>query len=246
MIIAVLSDIHGNLAALESVVRDMPPADEVWCLGDIVGYGPRPNECIEMLQTLKPTVVVAGNHDWAAVDKLDSREFNPEAAEAVRWTARQLSPENKLLLKALPVRATRGEWTIVHGSPRFPVSEYIFDCSDALPSFAHFDTRYCLVGHTHVPGMFISVEDQTGKPKCVAHKVESREAIAIPHRQAIINPGSVGQPRDGDYRASYALIEADTRKLELRRVPYNVEQTQDEMRQVGLPARLWLRLSYGL
>jgi len=246
MLIAVVSDIHGNLAAFKAVLAALPAVDELWCLGDIVGYGPNPNECIQLLDSRRPTVVVAGNHDWAAVGRLDVDTFNPEAAEAICWTARQLTPRSRLYLDSLPTRQVRDDWTVVHGSPRYPVWEYLLDCSDAGASFKYFDTRYCLVGHTHVPAIFVDGYATEESPRCTSEPVLFDTLLPLPERRTIFNPGSTGQPRDGDPKASYLLLDTERATVEYRRTPYDIRRTQEQMKRVGLPTRLWLRLSYGL
>lgn len=246
MVVGVISDIHSNLTALEAVLADLPAVDELWCLGDIVGYGPHPNECIEVLRARNPTVVVAGNHDWAAIERLDASAFNLEAAQAIEWTARQLTPRSKLYLESLPSREETGQWTIVHGSPRYPIWEYLLDCAIALPNFKHFSTTHCLVGHTHVPAVFVDKNGGTDRESCESQLAVAGVALNINGSRAFVNPGSIGQPRDGDPRASYLLLDTDKATLEYRRVPYDIGRTQDQMKRAGLPSRLWRRLSFGL
>src|SRR5579864_9840272 len=151
MRVLIISDIHANLAAFETVLADAKGAwDYVWCLGDVVGYGPDPNECVELLRTL-PNLCLAGNHDWAALGRLDIRTFNADARKAVHWTQEILKPENIAYLDALPTTFVLGPYTLAHGSPREPVWEYILDPLIAALNFPHFETPYCLVGHTHTP-----------------------------------------------------------------------------------------------
>lgn len=242
MRVLVISDIHANLVALESVLEDAGQVDAIWCLGDVVGYGPDPNACIELLRSLKPQHWLAGNHDWAALGKLDMAEFNPLARQAALWTRKQLTAENYDFLSRLPTheRATDPRFTLAHGSPRQPVWEYILDLQTAAANFAHFDTLYCLVGHTHVPVIFQLLNGRVG--------VESPapgELIQLGEQRLIINPGSVGQPRDGDPRASYLILDTDALTITFRRVPYPIEETQARMQEAGLPPRLIHRLSYG-
>ncbi|MEA3459769.1 MAG: metallophosphoesterase family protein, partial [Chloroflexota bacterium] len=181
----VISDIHSNLAAFEAVLADAGEYDKVWCLGDLVGYGPRPNECIERLRQLDH-VCVAGNHDWAAIGKLDLEDFNADARRACLWTRKTLSPENWKFLESLPERLEFPDldFTLVHGSPRHPIWEYILSPFTAEANFAHFDTRFCLVGHTHVPTVFRQRPWDPGELSNPLHLGEER---------LIINPGSVGQ-----------------------------------------------------
>jgi len=236
----IISDIHSNLAAFEAVLADAGPFDKVWCLGDMVGYGPDPNECVERLRGL-PHVCVAGNHDWATLGKLDTEDFNPDAKRACLWTREQLSSSNLEYLEALPRSLIEEDFTLVHGSPRHPIWEYILNPSIAQANFEHFDTRFCFVGHTHVPVIY---RDNPNRA-CDALIPSPGARLALGEDRLIINPGSVGQPRDGDPRASYAILDSDKLTLEYRRIPYPIETTQARMVERGLPVRLIMRLAYG-
>lgn len=244
MRVLVLSDIHANLAALEAVLRDAKGEyDAVWCLGDTVGYGPEPDECISCIRALE-AVTVVGNHDWAVLGRADVNDFNPEARRAVAWTRRNLSAESLAWLSALSdAPFVSGAYTLTHGSPRDPVWEYILQAAVATANFAHFGSRFCLVGHTHVPALHYlangesrarSVTPQVGQP------IELRDGWRV-----IMNPGSVGQPRDNDPRAAYALLDTEMARWTARRASYPIEVTQAHMRAVGLPDRLINRLAYG-
>jgi len=239
----ILSDIHANLAAFEAVLAAAGVVDAVWCLGDTVGYGPQPNECIERLQGLPGLVCVAGNHDWAALGKLDLSAFNRDARTAAEWTARTLTPANRAWLEGLPERVEREGFTLVHGSPRFPIWEYVLTPAVAFENLAYFDTLTCLVGHSHIPAIF--QEGRAGQGVIQFVPVPGEPFRYRPVR-SIINPGGVGQPRDGDPRASFILLDPDAGTLVYHRVPYPVEETQARMRAAGLPPRLAARLSYGL
>jgi diadenosine tetraphosphatase ApaH/serine/threonine PP2A family protein phosphatase len=239
--VLIISDIHANLAALEAVLDDAPPFDEVWCLGDLVGYGPRPNACIERVRTL-PHTSLAGNHDWAALGKLDLSSFNPIARSANEWTQRQLTAGSRATLSALSPSLQLDDFTLAHASPREPIWEYIMDASTATQNFEHFSTPFCLVGHTHVPVVFELDEEQGF---CQVLLPPFPEPVTLGPRRAIINPGSVGQPRDGDPRASYALLNTAEMTLAFRRVAYPIETTQARMRAEGLPQRLIDRLQIG-
>jgi diadenosine tetraphosphatase ApaH/serine/threonine PP2A family protein phosphatase len=241
MLVAIVSDIHGNLAALQAVLADLPPVDEVWCLGDIVGYGPKPNECLDTILNRKH-LAIPGNHDWAAVGKLSTAEFNPDARRAVEWTASQLSPANREILSNLPTELVVGDFTLAHGSPREPIWEYILAMGQAVANMDYFATRYCLVGHTHIPAVFL-MPSPTERPGLLQPSPET--PVPLGERRLIANPGSVGQPRDGDPRAAYALLDLSGRTLTFRRVAYDIAATQAEMRRAGLPNSLWMRLSYG-
>ncbi|MDH7490680.1 MAG: metallophosphoesterase family protein [Anaerolineae bacterium] len=238
----IVSDIHGNLAAFDAVLEAAQGYDQVWCLGDIVGYGPDPHECIQRLQSL-PFVAVAGNHDWAVANRLDLDEFNADAQQAAMWTYEQLSPAERDFLAQLPERLVIGQFTLVHGSPRYPVWEYILQPSVARANFTHFDTPYCLVGHTHVPLIFALTEDGS-RCRTYAPRPDGPLALADAPRM-IINPGSVGQPRDGIPLAAYAILDTDALTLAFHRQPYPIEETQRKMDERALPRRLSARLSFG-
>jgi predicted phosphodiesterase len=241
--IAVLSDIHSNLDALESVLDSLEPVDQVWCLGDIVGYGPEPNECVARLSSLPKHVAVAGNHDAAATGQMALDGFNPYAAAAARWTMDQLTPATREYLTQLPTKLVSGEFTLAHGSPRNPLWEYLFNAETARASFDHFDGPFCLVGHTHVPSFFV----RTGEGEILARRVvdEAEVPLAQPGCRFILNPGSVGQPRDEDPRASLMVVDTERRSATWHRVAYPIEATQEKMRRVGLPSKLVDRLANG-
>ncbi len=256
MRILVISDVHANLTALEEVLADAEKVtwqgrkgfDAVWSIGDIVGYGPSPNECIRRLQQFEGHLRVAGNHDWAALGNIDLEDFNPEARKMVLWTQRQLDVLSYNYLRQLPDQPlVQGEFTITHASPRQPIWEYIHSVGLAQANFSHFDTPFCIVGHTHVPRIYrLANNDATERPVCTAHApvYDSDISLAGNHR-LIINPGSVGQPRDSDPRASYAFLDTEEQVWRFRRIPYNYEITQADMRKAGLPERLIARLAYG-
>ncbi len=239
MRLAVLSDIHANLAALDAVREDLPDVDETWVLGDIVGYGPQPNEVIRALQELGARSVM-GNHDGAAIGTVDVSWFNPEAAAAIEWTAEVVDENSRAYLAALPEVRRDGELTAVHGSPRDPTWEYVTGPQVAAANLRAFDTRLCLHGHTHVPVIFRAEEERI---EVVPATPDA--PLRVDAGRALVNPGSVGQPRDGNPAASYLLIETEAGIAEFRRVRYDVARTQNLMREVGLPTRLVERLSYG-
>jgi len=239
----VLSDIHSNLEAFEAVLEDAGPVDQVWCLGDVVGYGPDPNACVELLRSL-PHLCIAGNHDWATLGKLDLRDFNPDAREANLWSREQIAPENLAYLKALPETLVEGAFTLVHGSPRHPIWEYIIYASTAQDNSTYFDTPVCFVGHTHIPVIFC-LSNKDGKEACETMPPSLNSPRLMGQERLIINPGSVGQSRDGDPRASYVILDEESLTFEHRRVVYPVERTQAKMMEHNLPLRLVLRLGYG-
>ncbi len=240
---AILADIHSNLSAFTAVLDDIRQrggADELWCLGDVVGYGPEPHQCIERLRHEKH-VCVSGNHDLAAIGKIDTSGFNALAAAAASWTAWQLTPEDRLYLKGLPLTIEVGNFTLVHGSPRDPVMEYILSAYTACENFAFFKSRFCLVGHSHALAVF-----QYRAGSCSSDELSPDAELKLGEDRLIINPGGVGQPRDGDPRASYAIYDSATLVLRLYRVPYDIAATQTRMMQVGLPVQLASRLTYGV
>jgi predicted phosphodiesterase len=242
MRILIISDIHANLTAFETVMNDAKGQWEyVWCLGDIVGYGPDPNECVELLRSL-PHLCLAGNHDWAALGRLDIRTFNPDARKAVNWTRDTLSADNVAYLDALPTTFVIGNYTLAHGSPREPVWEYILEPLIAALNFPHFETPYCLVGHTHQPVIYeqVNTDGETAAIPPAYGQVRQLNG-----RRQIINPGSVGQPRDANPDAAYAILDVETNTWEHRRIPYDVQSVQKRMRAAGMPDRLVTRLEHG-
>ncbi|MCA1587886.1 MAG: metallophosphatase family protein [Chloroflexi bacterium] len=243
MRIAVLSDIHSNLPALEAVRADLPQVDEVWVLGDIVGYGPQPNEVISALQQLGARSVL-GNHDGAAIETVDAAYFNPDARAAIVWTRDVIDANARAYIATLPEMRRDGQVTAVHGSPRDPIWEYITSPGVAAANFHAFETRLCLFGHTHLPVVYREIDGAVETVAGVAGP-----AVELNGGRSLVNPGSVGQPRDGIPDAAYAILElgdGDARdSIEFRRVPYEVGRTQQLMRERELPTRLVERLSYG-
>ena len=239
----IIGDIHGNLAAFEAVLQDVEAKgefDEIWCLGDIVGYGPEPRGCIELLRRYKHTSI-AGNHDWAAIGRIDISDFNPDAAMACRWTAKQLTAEDTNYLQNLPLTLERDDFTLVHGSPRQPIWEYLLSVNRAHANFNYFDTSFCFVGHSHIPLVF--GQDKVGT--CFETRIFDELRLSLESNRLIINPGSVGQPRDGDPRASYAIYNSSAQIIRHYRVDYDVASTQKKMMEHGLPLSLVFRLNYG-
>ncbi len=242
MRVLVISDIHANLAAFEAVLEDAKGDwDYVWCLGDVVGYGPDPNESCELLKSL-PHLCIAGNHDWAALARLDIRTFNVDARRAVDWTQKTLSPENIEYLSALPTTFVLGNYTLAHGSPREPVWEYILDPLIAALNFPHFETDYCFVGHTHTPVMY-RLLNEDGDTDAVSPIYG--EPVPLNGHRLVINPGSVGQPRDSNPDSAYGILDVESAVFEPRRVPYPIHKTQDKMRGHDMPERLIKRLEHG-
>ena len=239
----------------------MGSIDAIWCLGDLVGYGPQPNECVATIAALQ-NLCIPGNHDWGMLGRLDRLSFNRDARALLEWTDEVLNPANRQFLEALPVRvaANGSSFTLVHASPRDPMWEYLLDIFDAAECFPLFHSRYCFVGHTHVPLIFQQVE---GVVK--AHIPEANESLQLdvsPYDKKmnagdvrmLINPGSVGQPRDGDARSAYMVLEIpdigtaepQSASLTFNRVAYPIEETQQLMRNYGFPPRLISRLELGI
>ena len=241
MPILIISDIHANLAAFQAVLADADGQwDSIWCLGDLIGYGPNPNECVDLLRQYDH-ISLSGNHDWAVLGKLGLNAFNDEAQTAVRWTQSVLNNDARIYLESLPTTLIREPFTLAHASPRQPVWEYILDPHTAALNFSYFDTSYCLVGHTHVPILYEEL-DYHIVPQYPNY---TNSLVRLNGGRRIINPGSVGQPRDSDPRAAYALLDLESMTWEYRRVDYPVAVTQEQMRQFEMPTRLIDRLGYG-
>ncbi len=240
---AILGDIHGNLSAFKAVLQDIDNRgsfDKIWCLGDIVGYGPDPHECIELLRQYNH-ICVAGNHDWAATGKIDTSDFNPDAARACQWTRQQLTDEDIDFLQNLPLSISEHNFTLVHGSPREPIWEYLLSIHAAEDNFTYFQTTYCLVGHSHVPLIFEHVDNTV-----FYQELPDGVTLTLGENQLIINPGGVGQPRDRDPRASYALYDSEVKAVYHYRVEYDILATQERMQKEELPEFLIYRLSFGM
>jgi diadenosine tetraphosphatase ApaH/serine/threonine PP2A family protein phosphatase len=238
--IAVLSDIHSNLPALDAVLGAAGPVDAVWHLGDVVGYGPDPDAVVERLRDLG-AVGVRGNHDAAACGGSEIDWFNPDARRAMEWTRAAIAPSTVEWLQAQPERHLEHGCELVHGSPREPIWEYITSVPVARANLGALQARIGLHGHTHIPVAF--VEDD-GRLDLVSPGDGSK--LVLRGRRALINPGSVGQPRDGDPDASFLILDPEAGSVTWRRVAYDIEAVQRAMREAGLPAGLASRLSFGL
>lgn len=237
---AVFSDVHSNLEALTVVVADIEQKkiDDVMFLGDAVGYGPNPNECIDILVG-RCKILLAGNHDWGVLERTDISYFNEYARYAIEWTKGVLIKKNNSILKSFPVRKeSRGEDILfVHSTPKEPEEwHYLLTLWDAEINFQYFDNKFCFLGHSHQP--FIIERLPSGE--LISYKDAARIKKSSRY---IINVGSVGQPRDGDPRTCYAII--DSKNIEIIRVPYDVERVQEKMRKELLPPVLIERLSVG-
>lgn len=244
MRLLILSDIHANIDALDAVLAAAPPAtwDRLVVLGDFVGYGAAPNGVLDRLRALDPLAAIRGNHDKAACGLDDGSNFNQIARYAAAWTGEALTPDNREYLRALPAgpALVGDDVEICHGAP-FDEDHYIFDGGDALQAMDATRRALCFFGHTHLPVLFAKGADALDL--VVPDGEES--VVLSPGVQYLVNPGSVGQPRDGDPRAAFAVYDATTRTLRLQRVAYPVDMAQRRILAAGLPASLANRLAIG-
>lgn len=242
--VAVISDVHANLYALEAVLGEIDrrsPA-QIWCLGDTVGYGPHPNECCALVQE-RCALVLIGNHDLVALGsaEVDLEDFNPDAAAASRWTAEQLTEGSRRFLEALEPKAEANAVELFHGSPRDPVWEYVLDELVALQSFVLTTAPLVLVGHTHV-ATALALDGE----RLLGGVAPDGFGADFGDRRWLLNPGSVGQPRDGNPDAAFLELDLEAKRALFRRVPYPVARTQEEIRERGLPDSLAERLAHGV
>jgi predicted phosphodiesterase len=242
MRVAVISDIHANLHALEAVQAeiDAEQPDALWCLGDLVGYGPRPNECCATVQA-RADVCLIGNHDLVALGRLGSEEFNPEAAAAAAWTREALDTASRDFLDSLAPSAGMEHAQLFHASARDPIWEYVLTEEAALATLLLTTAPVVLVGHSHV-ALSLALADGELVSGGLAR---AGTRVDLDGRRWLLNPGSVGQPRDGDPRAAWLLLDFDARFASFRRVAYSIERTQNELREAGLPEPLATRLGVG-
>jgi diadenosine tetraphosphatase ApaH/serine/threonine PP2A family protein phosphatase len=242
MRIGVISDIHSNLPALEAVLADVEreAPDELWCLGDIVGYGPHPNECVDLVRS-RAALSLCGNHDLAVVGTIDSTDFTGDAGAAARWTTDELGEPQARWLRGLRPSAERDGFELYHGSPRDPVWDYVLSEQVALISILETTAPLVLVGHSHV-ALGIGWDDA----ELTGGLAPDGTELDVSGRRWLLNPGSVGQPRDGDPRAAWLLIDDAARRVVFRRVPYPVAETQAAIRKRGLPDVLASRLAHGI
>jgi predicted phosphodiesterase len=242
----ILSDIHANMTALEAALKAAEGRwDKIVCLGDLVGYGPDPNEVTNRIREIS-SVTIRGNHDKAVTGLANPEEFNPIAHHAVLWTRQQLAPENHAYLEKLPKGPVpAGEFTLVHGSFH-DEDEYVFGPELALPGLLDAPSPIIFFGHTHIQGGFTLRDEDMGvlhvKP---APDTASSTLKIEPGTTYLLNPGSIGQPRDGDPRAAFAIADLDAHTIEFWRVPYSIEDVQKRMAEAALPEPLILRLSFG-
>jgi diadenosine tetraphosphatase ApaH/serine/threonine PP2A family protein phosphatase len=240
--VAVISDIHANWHALEAVLaaveREAP--DELWCLGDLVGYGPRPNPCCTEIEE-RAALCLAGNHDLGVLGELDLADFAGDAGESARWTRSVLAERPRAYLASLQPTASLDGVELFHASPRDPVWDYVLSAEAALAALELTEAPLVLVGHSHVP-LAIVLEDGNLAGGLAPDGTEAD----LGGGRLLLNPGSVGQPRDGDPRAAWLLLDLDARRASFRRVEYQVERTQAEIHERGLPDALAQRLAHGL
>ena len=240
MRIAVLSDIHANIHALDAVLLAVGATDAVWHLGDVVGYGPDPDVVVDRLREIG-AIGVMGNHDAAAAGAPGIEWFNPHARRAMEWTRAAIAPRTASWLGALPETREIGEFMLVHGSPREPLWEYVTSVPVARAGLDEMTARVGLHGHTHLPGAFV---EEDGRIEVVSPSDGS--LLELRGRRALVNPGSVGQPRDGDPRSSFLILDTATDTISWHRTSYDITAAQTAMQAVGLPASLVARLAVGL
>ncbi len=244
MNVAVISDIHANRHALDAVLRDIDQAgvDEIWCLGDAVGYGVYPTECVMTLKE-RCSVMLLGNHDLAALREIDIGTFSPSAAASARWTRENMADEAFEILRGLEGTSARREGIgLFHASPRDPIWEYVVDSDLAEDNLDFQEERVALIGHSHIALYFTRVDEMSRVASVLAP--ESTD-LTLTNGKWLLNPGSVGQPRDGDPRAAWAKLDTTNLTIRFHRVEYPVEEASEAIREAGLPAHLGDRLFKG-
>ncbi|MBC7879115.1 MAG: metallophosphoesterase family protein [Anaerolineales bacterium] len=242
MRVLVISDVHANYTALEAVLKDAGQVDETWCLGDLVGYGPDPNAVVEEIREIPNLVCILGNHDAAVMGRIPLETFNGDARRSLAYHEKVINASNVDFIRTLPANPlVRGQATLVHGSPRDPLWEYILNALSARLNFEHFETPWCLVGHTHIQCMF-TLNTKTDRVTMDQTKPDITIELSP---KLILNPGSVGQPRDRDPRAAYAIYDTEARTWTPRRVEYNIAEVQERIRAVGLPEKHAIRIAEG-
>jgi len=242
MKILVISDIHANYTALEAALADAGSVDETWCLGDLVGYGPDPNVVVEQIRELPHLTCLLGNHDAAVIGKIPFETFNGDARRSLERHERVITADNMDFLRSLPQeKKVRHGVTLAHGSPRDPLWEYVINTLSARLNFDNFDTPWCFVGHSHIQCMFALDESNN---RVTVEVSKPGQPVELSSR-LILNPGSVGQPRDRDPRAAYAIFDSQADTWEPRRVQYNVVEVQHRIREAGLPEKHAVRIAEG-
>jgi len=241
MLYGICSDIHSNLAAFEAVLQSMEDnhVERTVCLGDLVGYGADPNECVELAR-VNMDICLIGNHDSVAIKHESSLGFNPFAKQAIEWTQRALSVDSVAYIRSLPYIHEENDIFFVHASPLSPADwVYVTELEDALDAFENFSGRYCFVGHTHSPVIVAS------RSLAIPKVLDEYEYVIADTERLLVNVGSVGQPRDRDPRACWCLLDTETKCVRLIRVDYDIARTQESMRKAGMPSFLIDRLSVG-
>jgi diadenosine tetraphosphatase ApaH/serine/threonine PP2A family protein phosphatase len=242
MRVLVISDVHANYEALEAVFAAAGAVDATWCLGDIVGYGPDPNLCLELVRERPNLTCLLGNHDVALLGRMPMAAFNGEARRSLDFQSRILTADNMDFLRTLPdTTLTNGAVTLVHGSPRDPIWEYVLNTLSARLNFDYFSTPFCFVGHAHLQCMF-QLDEARNRVSMGVPPVG--EAMKMQPR-AIFNPGSVGQPRDRDPRSAYAIYDDVAQTWEPCRVEYDIAAVQARIRELGMPEKHAIRLAEG-
>jgi len=242
MRILIISDVHANYTALMAVLADAGQVDETWCLGDLVGYGPDPNAVVEEIREIPNLTCIMGNHDIAVTGKMSFDTFNGDARTSLTHHEKVLTASNMDFLRSLPTKLVmRAEATLAHGSPRDPLWEYILNALSARLNFDQFDTPLCFVGHSHVQCMF---ELNQTTDRINVSQTTPNEALKL-NPKLILNPGSVGQPRDRDPRAAYAICNFAERTWTPYRVEYNIAEVQKRIREFGLPEKHAVRIAEG-
>ena len=242
MKVAVVSDVHANLHALEAVLAEVDKGgfDQLWCLGDIVGYGPKPNECVAILEE-RVSICLAGNHDLVVLGKISLATFGGEAGAAAAWTREMLDAPSRAFLTTLAPSAVTTGAELFHGSPRDPVWDYVLTEDAARWTFAATTTPLVLVGHSHV-----ALELAGDGTEVRGGQAAAGTTLDLGAARRLLNPGSVGQPRDGDPRAAWLEVDISAGRATFRRTDYSVERTQTEMHDLDLPEVLAARLEHGI
>lgn len=238
---AIFSDVHANLEAFEAVIGAYKgeSIDAYFCVGDLVGYGADPCQCIEKIKEVA-SVTVAGNHDWASVDLCPIEYFNPQAAKAIEWTRKELDGNSKAFLESLPLVHQEKAFTLVHGSLDNPGDfRYVLDAYSAEQTFRRMQTQICFVGHSHVPGIFVRNRDSRIHYSCEC------PIVIETGNSYLVNVGSVGQPRDGNPDACYCIFDTGSNTLKIRRIPYDIRTAGEKIINAGLPRFLADRLLTG-
>ena len=248
MIYGVFSDVHSNMEALTAVLdffEDFEVGGYI-CCGDIVGYGPQPDAVLDKIRSLKNAHVICGNHDLAVIGRIDVEWFNTYAKAAALWTREHITEDSRLYLESLTARKETPDFTVAHGTPRRPPDEYLLTAAQFVDNIGHVKTWPLFIGHTHMPLCFRP--DSAQKQGAEVLFLEHNQVIELPKEGAPVmafNPGSVGQPRDHDNRASCALYDSEARTYRVVRLSYDVDATQAKIREAGLPEFLAMRLAFG-